>query len=219
MADESLNDKVYRKIKTDIMNLVLEPGTSVSVQKLADAYGSSRTPVRETIVRLQQEGLVIIYPQARTNVSLISLSRISEECFIRKSLELSMVESFVRSSNMPAADTLDKINSIMHWIMEQRSIIEFLSMDARFHRVMFETAGQYLACDSIEASNTHCNRLRFLSIKHWGYDSEDLAEHKAIVQAARRQDSDSMREALVRHLREAKLRMRELREAYPSYFA
>ena len=62
MSNESLNDKVYSKIKNDIMHLVLEPGAAMSVQKLADAYGSSRTPVREAIVRLQQEGLVDIYP-------------------------------------------------------------------------------------------------------------------------------------------------------------
>jgi DNA-binding GntR family transcriptional regulator len=217
MSSESLNDKVYQKIKTDIMHLILEPDAAVSVQKLADVYGSSRTPVREAVVRLQQEGLVIIYPQARTNVSPINLNRISEECFIRRSLELAMAENFIKNCSTFIIDTLENINAIMRRAMERRNIAEFLATDSRFHRLLFETAGQYLACDFIESSNTHYDRLRFLAIKHRGVDSEDLAEHRAIVEAARRRDGDGMRETLARHLREGKYQMRELQKAYPAY--
>jgi len=219
MAAQSLNDKVYHKIKADIMHLVLKPGAAVSVQKLADTYGSSRTPVRETIVRLQQEGLVIIYPQARTIVSPISPNRISEECFIRKSLELAVVEGFIKNCSMLAIDTLENINAIMRRVMERRNITEFLATDGRFHRFMFETAGQYLACDFIESSSAHYNRLRFLSMKHSGFDSDGFAEHEAVIKAARRRDSDGMKVMLSRHLKVSTRRMRELREAYPTYFA
>jgi len=217
MPNESLNDKVYQKIKTDIMHLILEPGVAVSVQKLADAYGSSRTPVREAVVRLQQEGLVIIYPQARTIVSPINTNRIYEECFIRKSLELAMVESFIKNCSTFIIDTLGSMNSIMHRAVERLSIAEFLATDNRFHRLLFETAGQYLACDFIESSNTHYDRLRYLSIKHRGFDSDDLAEHRAIVDAAGRRDGGNMREALAGHLREGKYQIRELQKAYPAY--
>ncbi|MFC6651823.1 GntR family transcriptional regulator [Paenibacillus rhizoplanae] len=61
----SLNDVTYNKIKDDIMNMTLEPGMDVSVQKLSERYGVSRTPVREAVVRLQQSGLVEIYPQRK----------------------------------------------------------------------------------------------------------------------------------------------------------
>ncbi|MGG1931771.1 GntR family transcriptional regulator [Paenibacillus macerans] len=71
----SLNDVTYNKIKEDIMNMTLEPGMDVSVQKLSERYGVSRTPVREAVVRLQQSGLVEIYPQRKTVVSKIDLQR------------------------------------------------------------------------------------------------------------------------------------------------
>lgn len=61
----SLNDLIYKRIRNDIMDLTLEPGTTVSVQKLADMYGASRTPAREAVIRLQKENLVEIYPQQK----------------------------------------------------------------------------------------------------------------------------------------------------------
>jgi GntR family transcriptional regulator, rspAB operon transcriptional repressor len=66
MRDAKLNDEVYRRLNNEIMNLTLEPGLTVSVQKLASAFGVSRTPVREAVIRLQKKGLVDIYPQSGT---------------------------------------------------------------------------------------------------------------------------------------------------------
>ena len=218
MSGESLNDRVYRKIKEDIMYLVLEPGTAASVQKLADTYGCSRTPVREAVIRLQQEGLVLIYPQARTNISAISLNRIHEERFIRNSLELSMVDSFIKNCSQLTIDTLENVIGIQRRAMERGNYREFFDMDDRFHRIMFETAGQYLACDFIESSNTHYSRLRFLSIKHWGFNPNILSEHEAIVDAARRRDGDYMREVLYKHLSKSQAYMWDLRKIYPAYF-
>ncbi|MDF2908853.1 MAG: GntR family transcriptional regulator, partial [Herbinix sp.] len=93
--NSSLNDVTYNKIKDDIMNMTLEPGTDVSVQKLSERYGVSRTPVREAVVRLQQSGLVVIYPQRKTVVSKIDLQRVHEEWFIRTSLEAAVVDEFI----------------------------------------------------------------------------------------------------------------------------
>lgn len=219
MSDETLNNRVYRKIKDDIMYLVLEPGTAVSVQKLANAYGSSRTPVRESVVRLQQEGLVVIYPQAHTNVSPISLSRIQEERFIRNSLELATVGSFIKNCSALVIDTLENVIGIQRRAMGRRNFREFFDMDSRFHRILFETAGQYLACNFIESSITHYNRLRFLSLKHWGFDSRVLPEHEAIVDAAKQRDGDRMCEVLTKHLIELRGQMWELHKIYPAYFS
>ena len=218
-TNESLNDKVYQKIKNDIMHLVLKPGTAVSVQKLADTYGSSRTPVRESIVRLQQEGLVIIYPQARTNISKISFNRINEECFIRRSLEVSMVDSFIKNCGTLETDTLENINAIMRRAIKRGNTAEFLSTDSRFHRMMLEIAGQYLACDFIESSNTHYNRLRFLSIMHGRFNNDDIDEHEEIIETAKKRDSDGMKAAITKHLKEGKYQIRELQKVYPHYFA
>ena len=200
------------------MYLVLEPGTAVSVQKLADAYGSSRTPVRETVVRLQQEGLVIVYPQAKTCVSPISLTRIQEELFIRNSLELSMINSFVKNCNILVVDTLSNISRIQQRAVKRNNTKEFLEMDNRFHRMMFETSKQYLASNFIESSNTHLDRLRYLAIKHWGFDSKVILDQEKIVEAAIKRDEVQMRKVLSKHLGDWQGKMLILCKEYPNYF-
>ena len=65
--------KVYKDIRYQILNLILEPGTTISKNKIAKQYGNSPTPVREAMLRLGEEGLVNIFPQSRTSVSLIDI--------------------------------------------------------------------------------------------------------------------------------------------------
>ena len=218
MSSVTLNDRVYRKIKDDIMYLVLKPGIAVSVQKLADTYGSSRTPVREAVVRLQQEDLVRIYPQARTSISLISLDRIQEERFICNSLELSMVDSFIKNCSQLVIDTLENVIGIRRRAMERQNYQEFFDRGNRFQRILFETAGQSLAWKIIKSSNTHYCRLRFLSLRHWGFDPGILREDEAIVHAASQRDEDSMRRALSKHLSKWQENIIGLPRIYPNYF-
>ncbi|WZL78818.1 GntR family transcriptional regulator [Eubacteriales bacterium mix99] len=218
MPNVTLNDRVYRKIKDDIMYLVLEPGLAVSVQKLADTYGSSRTPVREAVVRLQQEDLVHIYPQARTAVSLISMDRIQEERFICNSLELSMVDSFIKNCSPLVVDTLENVIGIQHRAMERQKFREFFDMGNRFQRILFETAGQRLAWKIIESSNSHYSRLRYLSLRHYGFDPKVLQDDEAIMYAARQRDEDGMRKVLSKHLSKGQENIVGLPRLYPNYF-
>ncbi|MDD4369397.1 MAG: GntR family transcriptional regulator [Oscillospiraceae bacterium] len=218
MAGDTLNHQVYRRIKDDIMFLVLEPGLALSVQKLADRYGSSRTPVREAVVRLQQEGLVIIYPQARTIVSPISVGRICQERFVRNALELSMVDSFIKNCSVLVTDTLENMIGIQKRMILKENFRGFMEMDQRFHGLLFRTADQQLAAALIQSSNTHYNRGIFLAIKHWGVCPETLPEHEAIVAAARARDEEQMRVVLQQHLDRIGQQTTELKRIFPQYF-
>lgn len=68
--NNSIRENVYHIIKTNIANLQLAPGTTVSTQELAEKLNVSRTPVREAFIRLQKEDLVVIAPQKNTMVFL-----------------------------------------------------------------------------------------------------------------------------------------------------
>lgn len=109
-AQNSLNDEIYDRMNQEIMELTLKPGLAVSVQKLANAYGVSRTPVREAVIRLQKKGLVEIYPQSKTVISKIDMKRIHQERFLRKALELAAVEPFIRNCD---ERTLHKMETIL----------------------------------------------------------------------------------------------------------
>ena len=73
---ESVRDWTFRTILYNLVNLVLPPGSAVSENDVAAALGTSRTPVREAFIRLAQDGLLVVYPQKGTYVSLVDEHRV-----------------------------------------------------------------------------------------------------------------------------------------------
>ena len=214
-----MNDVTYSQIREDIMNMNLEPGTDVSVQKLSERYGVSRTPVREAVVRLQQSGLVEIYPQRKTVVSQIDLQRVREEWFIRTSLEAAVVDEFIRKCSELVADTMLELVTKQKKYLDKEHFREYYMKDNRFHQLIFETAGEALAWRTIEDTSSHFNRMRLLHGKMNGVQQEALDQHEKMVIAARKRDSDAMRVLVKEHSNNLLDQITIMSKQYPQFFS
>jgi DNA-binding GntR family transcriptional regulator len=217
-SSNSLNDVTYDAIKKDIMNMTLEPGMNVSVQKLSERYGVSRTPVREAIVRLQQSDLVVIYPQSKTVVSKIDLDRVCEELFIRTSLEYAVVDKFIHRCSELVGDTMQELINKQKKYMDKEHFAEFYSKDNRFHQLIFETAGQALAWKTIENVVSHYSRIRILHGKINGVSSI-IHAHERMLLAVRKRDSEAMRKAVVEYSDNLMEQVKSLSKQYPHFFS
>ena len=219
VADSKLSDQLYHSFRDDILALELEPGESVSIQKISDRYGGSRTPAREAVMRLQQEGLLIVRPQSGTVISPISVERIRQERFVRTALETAVVDDFVKNCSQLTVDTLKHINSITERAVKREDYMAALQADIRFHRTMFETANDLLALDVSTAHCSHDLRMRYLALAVGGLGSIVVAEHRGIIGAARGRDIDLMRTLTHEHLQHWRRVLPTLRSTCPeSYF-
>ena len=79
--------KIYNDLRVELVSLQRRPGEVISEAQIALSYGVSRTPVREAILKLSDEGLLEIYPQSGIFVSRIPLAALPEAIIIRKALE------------------------------------------------------------------------------------------------------------------------------------
>jgi len=199
------------------MNMTLEPGMNVSVQKLSERYGVSRTPVREAIIRLQQSGLVEIYPQRKTVVSKIDLERVSEEWFIRASLESAVMDGFIRRCSELVADTMQELVNKQKRYLEKENFGEFYAKDNRFHQLIFETAGEALAWKTIEDVGSHYDRVRLLYGKINGVGSI-INEHERMVAAARKRNAEAMRKAVMEYSNNLLEQAKSMSKQYPQFF-
>jgi DNA-binding GntR family transcriptional regulator len=214
----SLNDVTYNKIREDIMNMTLEPGMDVSVQKLSERYGVSRTPVREAVVRLQQSGLVEIYPQRKTVVSKIDLQRVREEWFLRTSLESAVVDEFIHKCSELVADTMQELINKQKKYMDKEHFREFYLKDNRFHQLIFETAGEELSWLTIEDISSHFNRIRLLHGKMLGVETLGIDRHEKMVAAARNRDVEAMRSVVLDHSNNLLDQVKSMTKQYPHFF-
>lgn len=86
-APGSRVERIYRHLKTAIVSTRVAPSTRLSEQDVAVALGTSRTPVREAIRRLEQEGLVVRHPYRGVMVAPLSMTDVAEIWQLREILE------------------------------------------------------------------------------------------------------------------------------------
>lgn len=103
--DSSLVSKIAAAIAHDITSGSVLPGDELNSVELAARFGSSRTPVREALLLLEREGLVINPPRRRPQVAHILVKDIEEIYAIREHLNELMIKEFIRHAT--AADLAD----------------------------------------------------------------------------------------------------------------
>ena len=92
---ESIAARVYRGLRQDIVALKLAPRTRLSEKELSLQLGVSRSPIREALLKLADEGLVWIRPQSGTAVAPISIRDVYDGQFVREALECAGVEKAI----------------------------------------------------------------------------------------------------------------------------
>lgn len=218
----SLNQYTYEKLKKDIMTFALKPGEPVSAAKIAERYEVSRTPAREALVKLQAEGLIEIYPQSKSVISKINCSRVKQEWFVRKTLELGMVDAFF--DNVAEKDIQDmetrvrKLGQIGETARTHETSYEYLGLDNEFHAVMYRVTKEYLAAEIIENSMAHYNRVRLLIDLDNVNKDRTVADHEILVKLVREGKREEYREQLREHLGHILGDMDLIRQQMPEIF-
>lgn len=219
--DKSLNQETYQRLKREILTFALKPGDAVSAAKLAERYQVSRTPVREALVKLETEGMVNIFPQSKTVISKINVHRVRQEWFIRKTLELGMVDAFFEKMTERDLELMEMYHKElvkMHETpMTQDELFDYQGYDNDFHGVMYMTVGERLSASIIYYMTAHYNRLRILIDQEEQFKERTLADHEALMECIRKQEKEEYRKILSEHLSHIVGDIDRMRERYPDY--
>ena len=221
--DNSLNQATYDRFKKDILSFELEPGDSVSAAKIADRYNVSRTPAREALVKLETEGLVDIFPQSKSLISKIDLDKAKQEWFIRRSLEIGMVEKVCRNITKKDINEMKKYNKeMLNFSKMDRShenSYNYQMADNAFHAVTYRVSGEHLAATVISNTMAHYSRLRFLTDLDNYYQDRTVTGHEKLISLLENKDAEGYKNALVTHLGHIINDIEDLEKKYPDYFA
>ncbi len=202
--NSTLNQLTYEYLKKDIMTFALKPGEPVSAAKIAERYHVSRTPARESLVKLETEGLVDIFPQSKSVISKIDVDRAKQEWFIRKTLELGMVDGLF--SRVQKSDILKmrgfcrKMEEISDMPRNHDLAYEYLRCDNEFHAMTYHIAGQSLAAEMIANTMTHYNRIRLLIDLDNTNKDRTVSTHEQLIRYVEEGKKEEYRELLGKHL-------------------
>ena len=214
----SATQSVYENLHHQIINIILEPGTKISKNEIAKQHGVSQTPVREAILRLEKEGLVNIYPQSRTSVSLIDIQHAQEFQFLRLSVEIEVVRVLSKSINK------SYIKELKIWIDRQTKELNsgdqcaFKIADNHFHEEMLKQAGVQGLSDLLDTFRGHYDRIRVLYLMAQARRKTVIQEHCAIITAFENSDEVAAEIAIRKHLGKSLSVVDGIKGNYPHYF-
>jgi DNA-binding GntR family transcriptional regulator len=195
-----LRAQIYNKVRNMIVVGRLKPGEIINEAAIAEALGVSRTPVREAVKRISDEGLVTILAQTGTYVAPISRADIEEAYVIRRALEMESTRRAAAKMTSQAAELLED-NMVAHRLAILRGRYAMaIQHDDDFHRSIAEICGMPMIWRAVDISKAQMDRGRYLAIPKPGYGEETIEQHKAILDALKRHDAEDAAQAMENHL-------------------
>ncbi len=195
-----LSEVAYERIKDAIRNADLEPGQPLSETKLSKLLGISRTPVREAIHQLAQEGLVQIIPGRAVTVASLSVQEVLNAVHVRTILEPEVARLAAVSISPEDLEALWKILVQMEQAIEGEDRVAWAKADSQFHEILSASCPNKLLGDmAIQVRN----RISYLSSDNQTGQKRMQActqEHRQIVDAIAAGDPQEAEETMRNHL-------------------
>lgn len=209
----------YSALKRGIMEFRFAPGERLSPTELRERLGVGRTPVREAIVRLRQEGLVITRPKSGSYVALVDLDAAECARFLRSNTERAVVVECCSRAGEKDVTSLRKLLGEQKRAMEAHDQRSFFNADNRMHEELYNIAGRRRAWTWLEETNLDLERYRWLHVQARGMGwGSILAEHQELVDAIARKDPEEASYVAVHHLHVMLDERNEVVAAFPGYF-
>jgi len=207
----NMTNRIHALLRKLIVEVKLLPGRALSEKEIATLLHVSKTPVREAIIRLAEEGFVTVVPQGGTYISPIDVQRYMEACFIRFKLEEGAVIEATKRHSLEDIARLKTCLSQQRTAAQDEEFTDFFLLDEEFHRTIFAAARLPGAWSVVNQAKGEMDRMRHLKRVFAVRRTEKvIEEHEAIVNAIESGNVEAAREAIQRHLGSLESKIAEL---------
>ena len=200
MRTHSASAALYRLLRNEIVTLVRRPGEAVLERTLAEEYGVSRTPVREVVRQLAEEGLVTVYPNAGTFVARIPAGDLEEAIVIRNALEEASAKLAADRADAAAHERIEAAVQATADAVRGTDRERFHVADESFHAEISAASGFPGLWRVAQQVKVQLDRYRRLTLPEEGRMPRIVDEHAAILDAIRRRDGAGAAGAMAEHL-------------------
>ncbi len=214
-------EMVYQVLKQEILDLELKPGQLIKEQEICERFSVSRTPVRDALRLLQEQGFVIAVPYRGIYVTLLNLSNIKQMIYMRVAVETMVMRDFSQAA------TPLMMEDIYYMLRKQKALIQtgqvnpeqFYRLDAELHSIWFAGTKKSKLWDYLQEQQLHYTRFRMLDFVTETDFTRIIGEHERLVALLEKKDIAGMEAALKDHLYFSMKRMRhQIDVEYREYF-
>lgn len=213
-----VTSEVYTLLKEKIIALTLMPGQILMVQQLSKELGISRTPVREAVVRLCDDGLVEECDGRKFRVTAITWKMLDDIYEVRQALEGQALTELAGRITPKQCSHLQTLVEQMVDLADGTDPAQYFAADNAFHSLLLKMHGNSLMLNFTERIKDQQQRIRYLTTGIRGRMQDSVAEHQDIVDALRSGNGEGARAALKRHLDLARDEVKQLLQSQYARF-
>ena len=195
-----LRDVVFNTLREAILKGELQPGERLMELQLASKLGVSRTPIREAIRMLEQEGLAVTMPRKGAEVARMTLKDMEDVLEVRDALDELAAQIACERMTAEQMQILKETKKEFEEILESGDVKKIADVDVRFHDIIYEATDNARLVSLLGNMREQLFRYRVECLKNPENYPTLMAEHNAIVAALEAREKVKVTEAMHEHV-------------------
>lgn len=208
-AKDTLPEQIAAQLRRDILNGKFAPGTTIKERDNAQEMGVSRTPMREAIRTLANEGLLILRPARSPIVAQPSFKQIADNIEVLTALELLSADLACQKASDDQIAQIVEMNDRFGRMYDKMDPVELFELDMGFHVAIAEASNNAVLAETHRAILARMWRARFLSARRKGSRGRVITQHNLITEGLKHRDAEQVRINLQDHLEHLLVNVRE----------
>lgn len=179
---------LIEKLRAEIIQGVYIPGQHLRLEEIASRFDVSTMPVREALRDLETEGLVTIFPHRGATITRLSVDDLQDIYEIRATLEAMATRLAVPRMT---EDTLTKLDSYIEQMDDHiGELVTLVRLNHDFHLTLYDASGRRHLCELTRMLRYRTQHYLHAFISHLGGMPKAQTEHRTIIKACKKGDSD-----------------------------
>lgn len=196
----TLNQRVYSRLRTLLLNGHLPPGAQLDERILAEEMGVSRTPLREAIGHLAKEGIVEYRPFRGNFVRTFTAKQVKDLYQVRKALESLAMRLAIPKLSQEHIAEISLILDQVHAALAQGDIDGYTEADRRFHAAILHITGNETLIDALQRLDAQIQVVRTLANRDPEVVERTAKERPLILAALTARDADAAAHLMEAHI-------------------
>jgi DNA-binding GntR family transcriptional regulator len=197
---QSLEASVYEAVREGIISGELRPGDPLVEAQLSADLGISKTPVREALIRLARDGLVVQELHRRSRVATPTVHDVKQACEVRRWVESEIAAQAARDAPTELIEQLEASIRDSERSLKRRDTRRWADAIESFTDTLLEYSGNRYAADLLERMRNILSLIANVSQVAPGRRARSIEEHRAILDAIRQGDPAGAADATRAHL-------------------
>ena len=195
-----LRDVVFNTLREAILKGELQPGERLMELQLASKLGVSRTPIREAIRMLEQEGLAVTMPRKGAEVARMTLKDMEDVLEVREALDELAARIACAKINDEQLENLKSIRDEFKKSLDSGDVKKIAEEDVRFHDAIYEATDNAKLIALTNNIREQMYRYRLEYVKDARAHSILISEHNDIINKLSKKDEENTKTVIRQHI-------------------